>query len=195
MKVNLPLVCLLSLLLFSCQDDQARRTAEIQKDLKKKEMVFNVIERSWNFNDQPVSPQTQAVVGNWQEWHSFTTELRQKPKSSIAAFKKKAQELSKRVIALNNNIPMKFVQPEIRSRIVALTTKIRSLDLYINLDDIPEQKVVMCISDINATLFSLKLQMDEVVSRDNVPLEQGESDMIRMLDTARAIPGKPMKLN
>ncbi|AWI25232.1 hypothetical protein [Flavobacterium pallidum] len=193
MKVNPLLICLLSMLLFSCQDDQTKRNAEIQKDLKKKEAVFNVIERSWNFNDQPLSQQTQVVVGNWQEWRLFLTELRQKPKSSIGAFKKKAQELSKRVMALNNNLPIKFAQPEIRSRIVALTTKIRSLDLYINLDDIPEQKVVMCISDINATLFSLKLQMDEVVSRDNVPLEKGESDMIRMLDTTRAIPNNPMK--
>ncbi len=188
------LICLLSLLLFSCQDDQTRHTAEIQKDLKKKEMVFNVIERSWKFSDQPLNTQTQAIAGNWEEWRLFLTELRQKPKSSIGAFKKKAQELSKRVMALNNNLPMKFAQPEIRSRIVALTTKIRSLDLYISLDDIPEQKVVMCISDINATLFSLKLQMEEVVSRDNVPLEQGESDMIRMLDTTRAIPNKPIKL-
>ncbi|AWA29397.1 hypothetical protein HYN48_04470 [Flavobacterium magnum] len=194
MKVHPLLACLFSLLLFSCQDDQAKRTAEIQKDLRKKEAVFNVIERSWNFNDQPVNTQTQDVVGNWQEWRLFLTALRQKPKSSIGAFKKKAQELSKRVLELNNNLPMKFAQPEIRSRIVALTTKIRSLDLYINLDDIPEQKVVMCISDINATLFSLKLQMEEVVSRDNVPLERGESDMIRMLDTTRAIPNNPIKL-
>jgi hypothetical protein len=30
--------------------------------------------------------------------------------------------------------------------------------------------------------------MDEIVRKNQIPLEEGESDMIRMLDTARAIP-------
>ncbi|WP_298151440.1 hypothetical protein [Flavobacterium sp.] len=193
MRKNLLILSVFAMLLSSCQEDTVKRVAEQQRDIKKKEAVFNVIERSWNFADQPINAQTQAIAGNWGEWRLFLTELRQKPKSSIAAFQKKAKELSTRVNDLNNNIPIKFSQPEIKSRIAALTTKVRSLDLYISLDDIPQQKVVMCISDINATLFSLKLQMEELVAKDNIPVEQGESDMIRMLDTTRAIPNKPMK--
>jgi hypothetical protein len=42
-------------------------------------------------------------------------------------------------------------------------------------------------------LASLGRQMDEIVRRSEIPKEEGESDMIRMLDTARAIPPTPKK--
>jgi hypothetical protein len=69
-----------------------------------------------------------------------------------------------------------------------LTTKINSLNLYINLNDIPDQDVIALISDINIELTSLQVQMGEIVRKSQIPKEEGEADMIRMLDTARAIP-------
>jgi len=193
MKSKTLIIFLFSLLAISCQDDTAKRLAEQQRDLKKKEAVFTVVEKAWNFNEPTLTPEARAVVNNWSEWRLFLTELRQKPKSSIAAFQKKAKELSKRVTALNTNMPAKFEKPEIKSRIAALATKVKSLDLFINLDEIPSEKVIAQITDINIELASVCRQMQELVEREKVPLEQGESDMIKMLDTTRAIPSKPIK--
>lgn len=176
-----------SIIAFSCQDDADKRLAAQQKDMKKKEAVFTIVEKAWSFNDPVLTSETQKVISGWSEWRLFLTELRQKPKSSIAAFQKKARELSKRVTALNNHIPTQFDKPEIRSRIAALSTKVKSLDLFINLDDIPSEKAISQITDINTELASVCIQMQELVDRNKIPLEQGESDMIKMLDTTRAI--------
>jgi hypothetical protein len=62
------------------------------------------------------------------------------------------------------------------------------LNLYINLHQIPDQKVIRLIQDINQEINSLYYQMEEIVRKGNIPAEEGESDMIRMLDTTRAIP-------
>jgi hypothetical protein len=178
-------------LAFSCQEDSAKREAAKLKDVKKKEMVFAEIDKSWNFSEPSLNMQTQSLISNWGEWRLFLTELRQKPKSSIGAFQQKAKTLSKKVLALNTNIPPKLAKPEIKARIAVLVTKIRSLDLYINLDEIPAKKITILISEINSALDSLKLQMEEIVQVEQIPMEQGESDMIKMLDTSRAIPSKP----
>ena len=91
---------------------------------------------------------------------------------------------------LNTNIPYTFNKPEIKSRISVLTTKINSINLFINLDDIPAQKVVTLVSEVNEELVSLTQQMEEIIRKSAIPIEEGESDMIRMLDTTRAIPNK-----
>jgi len=102
----------------------------------------------------------------------FTNEINQTPKSSIGAFQKKSKDLSKKALALNNNIPATFNKPQIKSRITALITK----------------KVLALVAEVDEELLSLYRQMDEIVRKNQIPLEQGESEMIRMLDTARAIP-------
>ncbi len=194
MKRNFLYILFLVFFAFSCQDDAEKRKAEQLKDLKKKEAVFAVINKSWRFSEPSLNPQTQSMVANWSEWRLFLTELKQTPKSSIGAFQKKAKNLSRKVTDLNNNIPSKFAQPEIKSRIAALATKVKSLDLFINLDEIPDQKIVPLFSEINTELAGLTRQMEELVQRDQIPMEEGESDMIRMLDTTRAIPAtKPNK--
>jgi hypothetical protein len=96
--------------------------------------------------------------------------------------------LSKLALALNNNIPPAFNKPQIKSRITALVTKINSINLFINLDAIPEQKVIALVAEVDVEMLSIYQQMDEIVRKNQIPLEEGESDMIRMLDTARAIP-------
>jgi hypothetical protein len=188
MKISYRYLVVLVFLVFSCQDDTIKRQTAQLKDLKKKEIVFAQINKAWGFSTPTLNPQTQNVVSNWSEWRMFLTELRQKPKSSIGAFQKKAKALSKKVTDLNNNIPIKFNKPEIKSRIAALASKIKTLDLLINLDDIPAQKVTPLFAEINLELAGLSRQMEELIQKEQIPLEQGESDMIRMLDTSRAIP-------
>jgi hypothetical protein len=165
--------------MFSCKNETEKRLVDNGKDLKKKELIFSNINKGWVFNTNPLS---------WNEWRMFLTELGQKPKKTIGAFQKKSSEISKKAMALNENIPMEFNKPQIRSRISTLITKVRLLDLFIHLNTIPDQKVLVLVSQINEELRSLQNQMDKIVQKSKIPIEEGESEMMKMLDTARAIP-------
>lgn len=189
MKFRLLYLTVLLLLPFlSCNDNTAAIAASKKKDDARKAAVFAILERTWHFDARPLNAQTQTASQDWSEWRLFLTELRQKPKSSIIAYQKKSKALTLKVAALPTNMPVIFNKPEIKSRITALTTTVRSLDLYMNLDDIPADKVVASIEEINLTLSSLEAQMEEIIERGNVKMERGESEMIKMLDTTRAIP-------
>ena len=61
----------------------------------------------------------------------------------------------------------------------------------INLDGIPDQKVIANVVDANEELAALYREFDETVRKSEIQKEEGEADMIRMLDTARAIPNTP----
>ncbi len=174
--------------LSACQKNDEQQLAEQQRDLEAKELIFTKISNGWRFTTPTLSPPAQTIVQNWKELREFNTELQQTPKSSIGAFQKKAKDLSKKALSLNNSIPAVFNKPQVKSRISALVTKINSINLYINLDAIPEQKVIALVSDVDIELIALYRQMDEIVRKNQIPLEEGESDMIRMLDTTRAIP-------
>lgn len=174
----------------SCNDDEQRKI-EIARDQKKKEVIFANIDNAWNFNTRPINPTSQTLAGSWNSWRVFLGELSQKPKSSIGAFRSKARTLSQKAKNLNNDVPVQFNRPEIKSRIAVLQTKINDLNLFMGLSNIPDQKVVGIITEINLVLTAVQLQMDEITRRGMIPKEEGESDMIRMLDTSRAIPNTP----
>ena len=126
----------------------------------------------------------------WEEWRVFLLELSQKPKSTIGAFQKKAKTLSKKAVNLKNNIPLAYDKPEIKSRISVLIAKVNALDLFINLNEIPDQKVIALVSEINTELRSIQSQLDEIIRKNAIPREEGESDLIQMLDPSRAIPNQ-----
>jgi hypothetical protein len=190
MKLNLLYILFFSLLLVSCQNDNKLLIIEQQKEAQKKEVVFNNINRGWVFDISPIEPVTQDKINGWMEWRAFLTEINQKPKSTIGAFQKKAAALSKKVVELNNNIPAEFNKPQIKARIAVITTKIKSMDLFIHLNQIPSGKVVKLISEINTEIDYFQLQLEEIVKRSQIPMEEGESDIIMMKDTARAIPNE-----
>ena len=191
MKFKYIYVFLLIFGLFSCKNENEKRQAESIKDIKKKELIFSIIDKAWVFNAKPINTTSQANTVSWKEWRLFLAELDQKPKNTIGAFQKKATELSKKVMALNDLIPLEFNKPQIKARIAILVTKVRMLDLYIHLENIPDQKVIALIPEINTQLVALQNQMDIIVQKSKIPLEEGESDLIKMLDSARAIPNSP----
>lgn len=181
MKISSYIMLVLFCFLVSCKDDETARLEANAKDTKKNEQIFASIDKAWNFSTPAMNPAVEKIIQNWDEWRLFMTELNQKPKSSIGAFQQKAKTLSKKVIDLNNHIPPVFDKPEVRSRIMTLATKVRSLDLYINLSQIQEQKVVKLIPEINEELASLESQMDEIVKKSQIRLEEGEAEMLRSL--------------
>ena len=182
---------LLLVVLSSCQEDPKVRALEQAKETQKREALFTNINNGWNFNSQPVNGTSQELTTNWAEWRVFLNELGQKPKSSIGAFQQKAKTLSKRAMELNNNVPIKYNLPEIKSRIAVITTKVNAINLYIHLNQIPDKKIVQIVQEINHEVASMQWQLDEIKRKGEIKIEDGESDMRRMLDTARAIPTSP----
>ena len=191
MKYLVVIFCTLVLLLSSCKEDNQLRDAENRKDAQKKEVIYKNISKSWDFYATPINTTSEQSVQSWTEFRQFLDELAQKPRKTLGAFQKKAAELSKKVLLLNNNIPFQFQQPQIKSRIGTLITKVRLLDLFIHLDAIPDKKVIILVGEINAELVSLQRQMDKITEKSKIPVEEGELDMLRMLDTTRAIPNTP----
>lgn len=179
-------------ILFSCQDDSQKRIAENKKEIKKKEVIFKNIEKGWVFYDTPITEASEKSVASWNELRMFLAELAQKPKKTIGAFQQKSKAISKKAMALNDNIPYNFSKPQIKSRISTLITKVRMLDLYIHLDNISDKKVTQLVAEINLELVSLQRQMDKIVDKSKIPVEEGESDLLKMMDTARAIPNTPV---
>jgi len=183
---------LLLLLLFSsCQEDPKVRALEQEKENQKREVIFSNINKGWNFNWQPSNDTSRNLTTSWAEWRVFLNELEQKPKSTIGAFQQKAKTLSKRALDLNNNIPIQYNIPEVKSRIAVITTKVNAINLYIHLNQIPDKKVVQLVQEINTELASMNNQLDEIKRKSEIKMEDGEADMIKMLDTTRAIPTNP----
>jgi hypothetical protein len=175
-------------ILSSCKDDNQKRIAENEKDAKKKEVIFSNIKKGWVFYDTPINTTAEESVTTWNELRLFLAELAQKPKKTIGAFQQKATAISKKAMALNENLPFQFDKPQIKSRIATLITKVRLLDLYIHLDTIPDKKVIHLIAEINNELASLQRQMDKIMEKSKIPVEEGESELMKMMDGSRAIP-------
>ena len=189
MNNKLALFFLVILMQFSCNEGSDKRLADQLKDAKKKELIFTTIKKGWNFFDTPINETSEATIKTWPQWREFMDELAKKPKKTIGDFQKKSKALSTKVMALNVNIPTQFDVPQIRSRIATLTTQVRMLDLYINLTDISEKKVVKLVAEINIELVSLQRQMDKIVEKSKIPMEAGETELLQMImDTTRAIP-------
>ena len=192
MKYNLAVFFSLIFLLLSCKNDNEKRIVENKKEIQKREVIFTNIQKGWVFYDTPVTEAAEKSIASWNEWRMFLAELAQKPKKTIGAFQQKSKALSKKVMALDDNIPYEYNKPQIRSRISTLITKVRLLDLFIHLDNIPDKKVTLLVSEINLELVSLQRQMDKIVEKSKIPIEEGESDLLKMMDTTRAIPNTPI---
>ena len=188
MKAKIFLLLFTFVLFLSCQDESKLRILEQKKEAQKKEIVFAKISKGWNFNTQPINATSQKLLTNWGEWRVFLKELSQKPKSSIGAFQQKAKTLSKKVVDLNNHIPFAYSKPEIKSRISVIVTKVNAIDLFIHLNQIPDNKIVQLVQEVNADIIAIQMQLEEIDRKNSIKTEDGESDMIRMLDTVRAIP-------
>lgn len=181
--------------LFSCKDDNSAQLAAQLKGSQKKEVIFDIITKNWNFVVPELQPQSAEYIKNWPAWRLFLNELKQKPKSSIGAFQKKSKTITKLADSVYKTIPVKLQRPSIKARLTVILTQCRNLELYINLQSIPAEKVVAIVSEINLAINSFQMQLDEMVRKSQIPLEQGEPDLIKIMDTTRAIPDKPRSEN
>jgi hypothetical protein len=175
---------LTSILLVNCADDNNRNTNSTKAEQKNIE-IFEAISKKWKFNFPVSKPEIEIVLNNWNEWDQFKKELEQKPKTTLLAFQMKIQNVAQKSDSLSLTVPLKFNTPQVRSRLVTLNTKINSLDTYLNLKEIPQEKVFTLINEINSELRGVYNQMEEIIIKQSIPKEIGEDDMIKALDTSR----------
>lgn len=178
----------------ACKDDDDKRLAEQEKSRQKGESTFKNISENWDFKTVILQPKSENLVANWEQWRLFFVELNNKPTSTLGAFQKKSSDLTQKADDLLKSIPPEIDKPEIRSRFLVLLNHFRSLEMFISLDEIPEEKIILIISEINQQLSSIELQLDEFIRKSEIPMEFGESDMIRMLDTSRAVKEIPKEI-
>jgi hypothetical protein len=184
MKRFIATILVLTLGLMSCEND-SQQQLEAQKIAQKNEVVFKNISKMWQFNFPNTRPEVKAILNGWNEWRQFEIELSQKPKSTLSAFKMKTKNVSSKADTLAITIPMEYNKPQILSRITTLNTKIKSLETFMNLEIIPQQKIAKLIPEINEEISGLFKQWDEIVIKKAIPKEIGEELMLQALDTTR----------
>ncbi|WP_264543908.1 hypothetical protein [Flavobacterium sp. N1846] len=171
----------LCLIFTGCKDDSVMHQAEITRALKEKELVFTNINKVWNFTPRALTPESQSIATNWNEWRLFTAELYQKPKSTIGAFKQKTKSLAQKSEGLNLSIPNKLQKPQIKSRLMAIVTKVRALNTFMAFDRIPEKKVLTLVTDLNQEVNAFQDQIEEIVRRSHIQFEEGEQEMLNSI--------------
>ena len=170
--------------LSSCQDDK-QHLIDAQKIAQKNEAVFKNISKMWQFQFPSARPEVTATLKTWNAWRQFEIELLQKPKSTLSAFQLKTKNIATKADALVTTIPFEYNKPQVLSRIAALNTKLKSLEMYLHLNVIPEQKVAKLIPEINEEIKGLYSQWDEIIIKKAIPKEIGEDLMLQALDTTR----------
>jgi hypothetical protein len=170
--------------LSSCQDDK-QHLIDAQKIAQKNEAVFKNISKMWQFQFPSARPEVTATLNTWNAWRQFEIELLQKPKSTLSAFQLKTKNIATKADALVTTIPFEYNKPQVLSRIAALNTKLKSLEMYLHLNVIPEQKVAKLIPEINEEIKGLYSQWDEIIIKKAIPKEIGEDVMLQALDTTR----------
>lgn len=184
MKMKFIYSFLLLLVLVSC-NDFSDLNAESEKNKQRNEAVFKAISKEWNFVFPSTKPEIHTALNEWKDWRQFQNELEQKPKTSLLAFQMKIENVSKRADSLHLTVPAKYNNPQVRSRLITLDTQLNSLNTYMHLQVIPEKKVIGLIKSVNEEIKSVYKQLDEIIIKEAIPMEIGEADLIKALDTSR----------
>ena len=192
MKGLIITMLVLTLGLMACEND-SKQELEAQKVAQKNEAVFKNISKMWQFNFPNPRPEVAGTLSQWNEWRQFEIELSQKPKSTLSAFKMKTKNVSSKADTLVITAPFEYKKPQILSRLTTLNTKIKSLETFMNLEIIPQQKIAKLIPEINEEIRGLYNQWDEIVIKKAIPKEIGEELMLQALDTTRNARPKQME--
>uniref|UniRef100_UPI00404B5396 hypothetical protein n=1 Tax=Flavobacterium sp. TaxID=239 RepID=UPI00404B5396 len=176
-------------IILGCSNNQKQNELSA-REAQKNTAIFLEISKKWNFIFPKTETSIQATLNSWNEWTQFQKELEQKPKTTLLAFQLKISNVSQKADSLGYTIPEQFNIPQVRSRLVTLNTKINALDTYMNLQKIPEKKVVQLIENINSEIKGIYGQYNEILIKKMIPKEIGEDDMIKALDTSRMATAK-----
>ncbi len=185
-------ILFMSFFLFSCEEKVDTSLSYIEKNNEK---VFNAISKKWDFVFPQNSSEIKVMTENWNHWQQFKNELQQKPKTSLLAFQMKIKNVSTKTDSLSLTVPESYNNPQVRSRLTTLTTKIKALETFMTLQEIPEKRVLNLIDEINEEITGVYAQWNEIIIKKAIPREIGEDDMIKALDTTRMATQKFLEQN
>ncbi len=169
---------------FSCKKSDP--VIELTDLDKKNQASLSQINSAWNISFPSTDPEVSTELNKWKEFQNFIREVKQKPNSSLNAYRIKITNLSNRADSLYLNTPKKFDLPQVRSRLVAMHTQLQALDTYFSLDIIPLDKVSPLFLSLNKELNAFYTQCNEIIIKSKIPTEIGEKEMIKALDTTRS---------
>lgn len=172
---------ILSFLVFSCKDEDEIRKEEAQRAAQKQSEIFKAISESWKFKPADFSEEAYSIVQQWAEWNMFYNELLQKPQTNISAFQRKSKMLVNYSEALESTIPEVFNIPQVQSRFEVLDTKLKLLKTYITLDDIPTEKVIKTVKEINIEVESVVSRMKTILEKNKIQREEGETELLESI--------------
>lgn len=86
MKYKIVFFLVLVFMLNLCQNENERCFVENKKEVKKKEIIFNNINKEWLFIDELINEILEKNVIEWKEWCEFLKELGGKLKKIIGVF-------------------------------------------------------------------------------------------------------------
>jgi len=115
-------------------------------------------------------------------------ELSQAPTLRIDNFREKAILLTQLSFDAESQLPFSYQKPAMKARMSALRTRVTMLNQYLRLNPLPLKEIKETIQEINNEIGSILSEANEWEVKQRIPMEEGESDMMQMRDTTRAIP-------
>ena len=169
------------ILLISCKEEV--QTINTKDSVNKQKAVFKDVSQLWVFTPKTLTPEAQNYLNNWEEWRVFNEETNKKPVATISAFQQKSKLLTEKVMALENTLPVFYQKSEIKARLKVLLSHFQSLEMYLQLNNIPVKKVKFYLTEINKEWQALVDKMNELQYKSVIPKEEGEMQMIKLSDT------------
>jgi hypothetical protein len=169
------------ILLINCKEEV--QTISTKDSVNKQNEVFKEVSQLWVFTSKTLTPEAQNYLNNWEDWRIFNEETNKKPIATISAFQQKSKLLTEKVMALENTLPVFYQKPEIKARLKVLLSHFQSLEMYLQLNNIPVKKVKFYLTEINKEWQALVDKMNELQFKSVIPKEEGEMQMIKLSDT------------
>lgn len=172
-------------LFFGCKKTTSDTYKLNQEQIERQDSLFNNVDRKWIF-ETPTTPEiVQSKIRDWEDWHNLQDEISSKPLSTLSAFRQEAETLALLSERLSATVPDEFNSVAIQSRIALLNTNIQNLDMYMQLDQIPDKKISDILTNINKSMQSIINQMEEILIKKSIPREEGEENLFQHIDTVR----------
>ncbi|MDM1396772.1 hypothetical protein QK342_05775 [Myroides odoratimimus] len=184
--ILLPLLFLVSIISFSCKDEEKFVKEQELKIAQHNDSVYDYLTKNWNLRVPAASAELGVILKDWKPWQEFVQEVSLKPVSTIGAFQKRANRLSELLQSLTyQQYPKELDLPDIKSRMALLQTSLNNLNMFLEVTPISIEKLDQNLKHTNTALRLLLAQMDENIVKAKLPQEEGEAEMLEAINEER----------
>lgn len=184
--ILVPLLFLVSILTFSCKEDNKFEKEQELKLTQHKDSVYQFLTKNWNLRIPETTPELDQILQEWKPWQELAQEVRLKPVSSIGAFQKRSARLAELISSLTyQEYPAELNLPDIKTRVSLLQTALNNLNMFLEVEPIDIKKLDHDIKYVNRAFRLLTAQMEENIRKANIPQEEGEAEMLEAIDNER----------